>query len=327
MKIKTVILTLLFFISVSAGYFLVHAKFKKPLLKPLPLLKYTFENLKNTKFTASQITLGDKVSDTSQIFYFNIPEKVSGLMNFPDKPGTYPVIVMFRGYIPKETFKSGSGSQPSAKVLANNGFITLAPDFLGYGQSASPSAQPFEERFQTVISALTLLASLENLNSTLGASYAGQIKADLTKVGIWGHSNGGAIALSALAISGLTYPTVLWAPVSKSFPYSILYYTDETDDQGKYLRAALADFEEDYTAEDFSPPRYFNWIKAPILVNQGLDDQEAPYWWTDELVKNLKSYGLEVKYFKYANADHNFLPSGWNQAITNTVNFFKAQLK
>ena len=331
---KKLALILLFFLAVATGFFIVHARFTslRPFdftqgfgrqAKPLPLLKYTFENLKNTKFSPSPITLGEKVTEISQKFYFDIPEKVSGLINFPDEPGTYPVIVMFRGYIPKETYQPGAGSQPSAKVLAANGFITLAPDFLGYAESTSPSATPFEERFQTTTTALTLLASLENLNSALPA----QIKADLSKVGIWGHSNGGSIALSVLAISGGSYPTVLWAPVSKSFPYSILAYTDETDDQGKYLRRALADFEKDYNTEDFSPPKYFSWIKAPLLINQGLNDQEVPYWWSDELVKNLKSYGLEVKYLKYPGADHNFLPSGWNQAITNTVAFFKDKFR
>ena len=330
---KKISLFLFFLIAFGVGYwftitrlvpfYLVHNQTEKP----WPLLKYTFANLKNTSFTPSPITLGEKVSLTSQVFYFNVPEKVSGLMNFPDKPGTYPVIVMFRGFIPKETYKSGAGTQPSAKVLAENGFITLAPDFLGYGQSASPSATPFEERFQTTTTALTLLASLENLNSALESTSSGQIKADLSKVGIWGHSNGGSIALSTLAVSGAIYPTVLWAPVSKSFPYSILAYTDETDDQGKYLRKALADFEKDYDTENFSPPKYFNWIKAPILINQGMTDEEVPHWWSDELVKNLKSYGVEVKYFKYSNADHNFLPSGWNQAATNTINFYREKFK
>lgn len=317
----------MFIFGVGTGYFYIPSKFKKPQPKPLPLLKYTFENLKNNKFPVNQISLGEKITETSQIFYFNVPEKVSGLMNFPKELGIYPVIIMFRGYAPKETYKSGVGTQPAAKVLAVNGFITLAPDFLGYGESASPSAQPFEERFQTQTTALTLLSSLETLNSALEASYSGKIKADMTKIGIWGHSNGGSIALSTLGVSGVGFPTVLWAPVSKSFPYSILYYTDETDDQGKYLRKALADFEKDYDTDLFSPPKYFNWIKATILINQGTGDQEVPYWWSDELVSKLKDTGLDINYIKYSNADHNMLPSGWNQAITNTIEFYKAKFE
>lgn len=336
---KTVIIfiSLVFFLTGSVlSFFFIKSK-QTPKVKPLPLLKYTFENLKNTKFPKSKITFGEKIDETSdyvsQMFYFEVPEKpdslntlkVSGLANIPKKDGNYPVIVMFRGYIPKETYKSGAGSQPSAKVLAKNGFITLAPDFLGYGESASPSATLFEDRFQTYTTALTLLSSLSTLNEGLGQGYTG-IKADTNKVGIWGHSNGGNIALSALAIGGVAYPTVLWVPVSKPFPYSILFYTDETDDHGKALRKALSIFEEDYDVELFSPANYYSWIKAPIQIHQGTADQEVLPFWTDELVETLKKDNIDVTYFKYQGADHNLLPSGWNDAVLREIEFFKEEL-
>jgi dipeptidyl aminopeptidase/acylaminoacyl peptidase len=306
--------------------------------RPKPLLAYTFESLKQMTFPQSQIILGQEIGQNpafySQMFYFSVPktpnssvsDRVSGLINIPKDPGTYPVIVMFRGYILQETYKSGAGSQPSASVFAKNGFITLAPDFLGFGESASPSANSFEERFQTYTTALTLLSSLPTLNTGLTASYSGEIKADLTKVGLWGHSNGGQIALSTLAISGASYPTVLWAPVSKSFPYSILYYTDETDDQGKALRKALSQFEEDYDTEMFSPINYYQWIKAPIEINQGENDQEVPIWWSNELVKTLKKDKIEVEYLTYPNADHNLLPNGWSEAVSKSVQYYKGHL-
>lgn len=308
------------------GLFFPFKNRQTPKIKPLPLLKYTFENLKNTKFPRSEITFGEKAEETndyvSRIFYFDVPErpdspntlKVSGLANIPNEEGNYPIIVMFRGYVPKETYKPGAGSQPSAKVLAKNGFITLAPDFLGYGESASPSATLFEDRFQTYTTALTLLNSLSSLK---------EINADITKVGIWGHSNGGQIALSALAISGVNYPTVLWAPVSKPFPYSILFYTDETDDHGKALRKALASFEKDYDTELFSPANYYNWIKAPIQIHQGTADEEVLPFWTDELVKTLKEDNIDVTYFKHPGADHNLLPNGWNDATLREIEFYK----
>jgi len=311
-----------------SSFFFIENK-QKQKIKPLPLLKYTFENLKNTKFPESKITFGEKIDETSdyvsQIFYFEVPEKpdsqntlkVSGLINIPKGSESYPVIVMFRGYISKETYKPGSGSQPSAKVLAKNGFITLAPDFLGYGESASASATLFEDRFQTYTTALTLLSSISSLKN---------IGADTTKIGIWGHSNGGHIALSALAISGVSYPTVLWAPVSKPFPYSILFYTDETDDHGKALRHALSIFEKDYDAELFSPVNYYNWIKAPIQIHQGTGDSEVLPFWTDELTETLKKDNIDTAYFKYPRADHNLLPNSWNDALLREIEFFKEEL-
>ncbi len=300
-----------------------------------PLLAYTFKNLKKTLFPATEITLGPITSESSdsfsRIFYFSVPKtpggktmlKASGLMNIPKESGSHPVIVMFRGFIPDSEYRPGADTQPSALVFAKNGFITLAPDFLGYGESASPSADPFENRFQTYTTALSLLASLKNLNVTLEKNYHSTVSANLNQIGIWGHSNGGHIALSTMAISGDTYPTVLWAPVSASFPYSILYYTDESDDQGKALRKLLSGFEKLYNTDDFSPSNYYNWIKAPILVGQGLNDEEVPYWWSQNLVTTLKKDGVDANLITYPNSDHNFLPAGWTDAVNNSLNFFK----
>lgn len=328
-------------VSIESLYLFQHQWFTKNIIKekpiPRPLLAYTFENLKKTNFPQNQITFGPVMSENadyfSQMFYFSTPktpggkimQKVSGLANIPKRQGKYPVIVMLRGFVPDNIYKPGVGTQPTASVLAKNGFITLAPDFLGFGQSASPSANPFENRFQTYVSSLTLLSSLSLLNEGLEVKYLGTISANLENVGIWGHSNGGHIALSILAISGVDYPTVLWAPVSTSFPYSILYYTDEYDDQGKTLRKNLAGFENIYNTDLFSPPNYYNWIKAPIEINQGTADREVLYWWSDELVAKLKKANISVTYFTYPYADHNLGPSGWSDAVLNTIDFYKKE--
>ncbi len=347
-RMKKTLLILIFFIllttSIGEGIYIWHQQNgfnalltllqQKPPARRTPLLAYDFQNLRKTKFPVTQINLGNVVTSTStyisRIFYYSVPvkpnsnklEKVSGLMNLPVKPGNYPVIVMFRGYVDQNIYKPGIGTQPVAQVLAQNGYITLAPDFLGYGQSASPSADPFENRFQTYTTALTMLSSLPTLNKGLNSVYDGTMSADLTKVGIWAHSNGGHIALSILAISGVTYPTVLWAPVSTSFPYDILYYTDESDDQGKGLRKVLATFEKVYNTDLFSPPRYYKWIKAPIELDQGTNDHEVPFWWSDQLDATLTKDKVDITYNTYPGADHNMLPNGWPNAVSNDLQFY-----
>ena len=338
---KYIFLIILIAISIFCFYFFNQ---KKQLISPLgqlsqpkekPLSAYTFENLKKIQFPKNMFSLGKKINETddyiTQIFYFFVPEKpnsrtmlkVSAVINLPKKAGSYPVIIMLRGYIPDESYQPGSGTQHTAEVLAKNGFITLAPDFLGSGESASPSADPLEARFQTYTTVLTLFSSLSNLNYSLEPAFSGTVKSDLAKIGIWGHSNGGQIALSVLAISGVDYPTVLWAPVSKSFPYSILYYTDEADDQGQALRKLVADFEKDYSSADFSFTNYFSWIKAPVQIQQGIADQEVPFWWSEELTATLKKNKVEAKYLSYPGADHNMLPDQWTNVVNDTVSFYK----
>lgn len=294
-----------------------------------PLDKYTFENLQKRKYQSSDIHFGKLVKDekafSSIIFYFDSDgKKVSGLAHVPKRIGKYPVIVMFRGYVDREKYAPGVGTSHAGEVMASQGFITLAPDFLGFGESASPSSFLIEDRFETYTTALNLLASIPSLDTY--TSFPSQnIAVDLNHIGIWGHSNGGHIALAVLAISGKSYPTVLWAPVSKPFPYSILYYTDEFEDHGKYLRKLVADFEKDYDAEKYSPPSYFSYINAPLELHQGEEDVAVPLKWSHDLYQSLKKLDKDVKYFTYPVEDHNFTKGSWSKIVTRDISFFKEQ--
>ena len=293
-----------------------------------PLDKYTYEKLKQARFAPSDITIGKTVKEPvdfkSLMFYFNVDGKrVSGLINVPEKPGNYPIIVLFRGYVDREIYQTGIGTAHMGEFLAKNGFITLAPDFLGYGESDNPSSDPIEERFQTYTTSLTLLASLVNLNKALASSDS-IVSASASKVGIWGHSNGGQIALSVLEISGATYPTVLWAPVSKPFPYSILYYTDDFDDHGKMLRRVVADFEKDYDSEKYSLTNFLDLINAPIQLHQGEQDEAVPFRWSENLADSLNKIDKKIEYFKYLGEDHNFSEGNWPLAASRSSEFYRS---
>lgn len=294
--------------------------------KARPLDRYTIESLAAAQFTASTITI-DRVlveneSITSFVFDFNVEgKKVSGLANVPKARGEYPVIVMLRGYVDRETYTTGVGTQRAGEVFAKSGFITLAPDFLGYGESDMPSENPIEERFQTYTTVLVLLESIKNLNTTfLENNLAARAASD--QIRIWGHSNGGQIALTVLEITGRSYPTVLWAPVSKPFPYSVLYYTDDFDDRGKMLRRVIADFEKDYDVELYSVTNFFDKINAPLAIHQGTNDDSVPVKWSNQLVAELEKLNKDVEYFIYAGSDHNLVPGDWNSAVSRAINFW-----
>lgn len=325
---------------------------KKVVEKPLEVYQYT--SLKNASIRASDITLGEVIKDdpqyTSQKFYFHLqyPKdkpalKVSGLLNIPKKEGTFPIILMIRGYVDREKYSPGVGTQRVGEELAKSGYITLAPDFLGYGESDPPSDKPIEERFQTYVAALTLLNSIKTLDEAF-KNYCQRdsspaepdqndtrclvknIQVDENKVGIWGHSNGGQIALSVLEITGKSYPTVLWAPVSKPFPYSILYYTDEFEDHGKMLRKVVAEFEKDYEVEKYSLTNYLDWIMGPIQLHQGGADDAVPQKWSDLLAEELENQGIDIEYFTYPGADHNLAQGAWNSAVLRSIEFYRKHL-
>jgi uncharacterized protein len=150
-------------------------------------------------------------------------------------------------------------------------------------------------------------------------------QANCHKLFLWGHSNGGQIALSVLAISGRLIPTALWAPVSKPFPYSILYYSDDLDDRGKMIRKAVANFEREYNADEYSVTSYYALIQAPVQIHQGTADEAVPKAWSDQLVADLKQTLTGVIYHPYTGADHNLNPV-WNTVVARDVAFFTDNL-
>lgn len=330
MKRTAVILTVcVAIIGIGIWYAIFGPRRQSSMLSPItqvierPLDKYTIENLSVRKGIASQIVLDTAVATTSAyteyLFHYTSDEKrVTGLAHLPSLrqvPQKFPVIVQFRGYVPKEQYQPGVGTRRSAEVFARNGFLSLAPDFLGYGDSDKPSDDVFEERFQTYVAALDLLASVATLP-----------QADADRIGIWGHSNGGQIALTVLEITRGMYPTALWAPVTKPFPYSILYYTDEADDRGKALRKKLAEFEKNYDVDLYALVNYVDRIFSPIQLHQGTADDAVPLKWNEEFVADLQEKKKTIGYFVYPGADHNLQPV-WNTVIARDIEFFNKNLK
>ncbi len=293
-------------------------------LKEKPLEKYTIENLANRTYTPSPIVFEDPIATASSytvlpFYFFSDGKKITGLSHVPSTPLSkkLPVIVQLRGFAERATFVSGLGTKHSAEAFAANGFVSLAPDFLGYGGSDAGSENVFEDRFETYTTALNLLASIPTISFI-----------DPTHVFLWGHSNGGQIALTVLTIlgeKGARYPTSLWAPVTRKFPYSILYYTDEFDDYGKALRKELANFEKDYDTDQYAFSNYLDRIEAPIQFHQGTADEAIPLKWSNEFVTLLKKEGKPIRYYTYSGADHNMTPS-WNTVVSRDVEFFQSYI-
>ena len=297
--------------------------------KELPFLKYTIGNLGKRVYD-SEIFLDEAQPSpkatagvagfTVYKFHFSSDgRRVNGLAHLPNSCNKCPVIstdkqcisrkcpviAQFRGYQDVEKYKTGDGTRRTAQKFAEAGFISLAPDFLGYGGSASPSANVWEARFETYTTALNLLAAIERWENT-------------ENIGIWGHSNGGQVALTVLEISGKEYTTVLWAPVTAPFPYSVLYYTDDILDHGKLLRKELAQFEKDYDVEQYSLQNYLDLITAPVLLQQGTADDQVPVRWSRGLAGKMKN----VEYVEYPGADHN-LSLGWTEAVNRAIEFYR----
>jgi hypothetical protein len=345
-------------------FFLENKTFVSPFIdqiqeRKLPLLKYTLENLQNYPFkagliTVEEITTGNKDFVSYLFSYQTLGKTMTGQLNVPVLPPPedgYPTVIMLRGFVPEETYQSGDGTKNAAAAFAKNGYITLAPDFFGYGKSDSESEDSWEARFQKPINVIELLKTLEaNPQIEIDGSTISLSNCSCDKK-IWAHSNGGQIALTTLEVSQLSIKTTLWAPVTAPFPYSILFYSDEHDDGGKEMRKWLSLFEENYDATEFSITQHLDKINGSLQIHQGTTDDAIPISWSDDFVQKIKAENkrreellkeietstqsavletplppIEINYFKYPNTDHNLQPN-WNVAIQRDLKFFENNLE
>jgi len=301
---------------------------------PTPLAKYSIENMQLAPVSPAEFSKLGEISKTKTTNTYAISMKydptlrgesnksVTGVVNVPQEAGKYPLVVMIRGFVDQSIYTPGVGTKNAALYFAQNGFLAVAPDFLGYAGSDSESGNIFETRFQTYTTLISLLNSIAtpSFAEVTGNQWDGK------NIFIWAHSNGGQVALTTLAITGVTYPTTLWAPVTKPFPYSVLYYTDESADEGKFIRRELSQFEKLYDVNLYTFTNYLTNIKAPVQFSQGTADDAIPLSWTNLIVTKLKKAGVDVTYHIYPGSDHNMRPM-WDAVVAQDLKFFKSHLK
>jgi pimeloyl-ACP methyl ester carboxylesterase len=347
-----------------------------------PLLAYSIKNLQTRNYVANQIQLEEIINEeqnyTSFIFsYKTLGKKMTGQINIPDSITPNPeqnrkAIILLRGYVPKEIYSIGVGTNNVADAFANEGYITLAPDFFGYGGSDSEPEDTWQDRFEKPISVIELIKSVEefgiplNLESERTQNQLDSDLAQINNLGIWAHSNGGQIALTTLQILQKPIPTALWAPVTAPFPYSILYFSDELDDEGKEQRKWLAIFEENYDVFEFSLTQHLDSLTGPIQIQHGTADDAALIFWSQEFITKVKIENerreeiikqqaeatqiettnstssaraneliselprvldpIEINLITYANTNHNMVPN-WNNAVQKDLQFFTKWLE
>jgi len=341
-KVLTIILILFFGVS---GYYFLSSRAK--IIDPRGLSgssedsflqKYDFDSLRKRVPVASEIQIlgpikevedrranldlkekytlpaGRQAFTTREISFESEGQKISGMINYmPERSSLSPVIIMVRGYAEKIGYYPGSGSWRMADELAKQGYATISLDLLGYANSDPESNDMLEARFHKVVEVLDLLESVKRIPWV-----------DKNRIGFWAHSNGGQIVMSVLEITGERFPTVMWAPMTQSFPESVL----STIDEGSPVKEAIEEFEKHYDSRRYAFENYYKWINSPILIQQGTADEWVEVEWQNEVVEEMEELGKNIKLEVIEGADHNMRdPSGllWKEAVDVMGEWYKRQ--
>ena len=330
-----------------------------PLPTPLPHLMYpyTIAGLRERTFTGGEISLDVVLglTDTYTRYLISYPSdglRITGILQIPAGEGPFPVIVMNHGFAARSDYTSGDGTDRAAAYLVERGYITIASDFRTWGGSdISPSF------FHTglVIDVMNLIASLPSIP-----------QADVSRIGMWGHSMGGGITTKILTIlGGRVCPNDNEGSVETTVRAAVLYAPNSADDADLIARwgygcigdisagelldtcnsadvipeslplEIIAAYKESATNPErmleIAPYYHLGNVSIPVQIHIGSADGDyigsTPPEWSYKLHQGLLDAGRDVELFVYDGQRHSFTGDAWLLFMDRAVTFFDQQLK
>jgi dipeptidyl aminopeptidase/acylaminoacyl peptidase len=290
-----------------------------PTPTPHPLVGYTIQGLRERAYPGGGIEITHAITETDSftkylIRYPSDDLSITGMMNVPKGEGPFPVVILNHGYIPPPRYWSGADTWRAADHLAAQGYLTISPDFRGWGGSDSG-----DNFFRTglVIDVLNLVSSLPSLP-----------QADPNRVGMWGHSMGGGVTTKAITIDPRIRAAVLYAPVS----------ADDTDVIRRWGRGVRGGG-EDSIARVYqtasrdrgflrltSPIHHFDFVTTAVQIHQGTADNTTPSQWAEAIWHALQAAGREVEYYSYPGQGHALQGESWDMFLQRVTDFFERTL-
>jgi dipeptidyl aminopeptidase/acylaminoacyl peptidase len=148
-------------------------------------------------------------------------------------------------------------------------------------------------------------------------------QADPERIGVWGHSMGGGIALRVVTVDGRIPAAVLYGSMSGDEVQNYQAILEWSD--GEHGQEELEVPEEDL--ERISPITYLDRIAAATSVHHSDADPVVPPEWSADLCQRLQALGKTVECFTYAGLPHTFRGEGDLLFMQRTVDFFGRHLK
>jgi dipeptidyl aminopeptidase/acylaminoacyl peptidase len=258
--------------------------------------------------------------------------KIYGLLTIPHGPkpaSGWPVIIFNHGYIPPTQYRTTERYVAYVDGFARNGYLVFKPDYRGNGSS---EGQP-EGAYYSPADTIDVLNALETLKSFK--------EADPNRIGMWGHSMGGAVTLRSLVVRpNEIKAAVIWGGVVGTYDDLLNNWQRRVTYQpppqelalrNRYRSQLLQQNGTPQTNPDFwhSIDPNFNLavISAPIQLDVGLSDEEVPWEFSQGLADRLQGVGKVVELYTYPGADHNIAGPAFSVAMQRSLDFFNKYLK
>ena len=300
------------------------------------LEQYTIEAMRARDYPGGQIVLLRtlQITETYTRYFIEYPSDdltITGILQMPRGEGPFPVIVLNHGYIRQADYWSGYETWEAAGYLNARGYMTVAPDFRSWGLS-DWEVSLFHGGL--TVDVINLVSALDSIP-----------QADTERIGMWGHSMGGGIAMKALVIDPRIDAVVLYATNSADDADLIAHYgpgclygirAGRRCNRGEVIPAELDEtlFETylDAAADSeflkrVSAIRYLSGVTSPVQIHIGTRDTVVDDIWSTKLFNTLNNVGIGAEFYWYENQDHTFWGESWLTFMQRVTRFFDEHVK
>jgi fermentation-respiration switch protein FrsA (DUF1100 family) len=303
-----------------------------PTPKPHPM---SIQALRSGLYPGSEITIENELERGANYrrfyaHYLSEGLKIYALLTLPDgtmPEGGWPAILFNHGYIPPKEYRTTERYIAYVDRLAQSGYIVFRIDYRGNDRSEGVASGAYYDPGYT-IDVLNAVASLKRYP-----------QANPQKLGVWGHSMGGFLALRAMVISPDIKVGVIWSGVVGSYDDLINHWhhpvsgptpTPHAEARGGGRGAWTNQYGTPTQNPDFwnslSATSFLDDLSGPIQLHHGTADTEVPLAFSENLAVDAKSAGKQVEFYTYPGADHN-LSQSFTLAMDRTIKFFDRYLK
>jgi dipeptidyl aminopeptidase/acylaminoacyl peptidase len=307
------------------------------------IFPYTIDGLRAHVYQSGDIHIREKLVENGlyTTYYIDYPSDgltITGIMLIPAGEGPFPVIVMNHGYFNRADFYSGDGTDRAAEFLVKRGYITISSDYRSWGASDIGPSLFYSGLTIDVVNLLNAIPSIS--------------KADASRIGMWGHSMGGGVAIKVLTIDTRIKAAVLYSTVSADQADVIdrwgmgcfgdiatgekLYGCNSSDIIPLDLPPDLTEAYKyasgnDELLREISPFYHLDLVTVPVQIHYGAEDGKllsgTPPEWSKKLYIGLHDLGKDVELFGYDNQVHSFKADEWFAFMERSAQFFDKYLK
>jgi uncharacterized protein len=279
-------------------------------------------------FQVGELLAETDAYNTYLISYQASTTRLSGMMTVPNSSppdNGFPVIVLNHGLIYPSIYYSGRGSRRERDFFGRNGYVTIHPDYRGYGGDSEHACAPTLSWIATgcahdfyVGYTLDIIAAIDALRQ-VQLPYV-----DANRIGMWGHSMGGNMAARIMVMRPDIRAYVLFAPVSADVEDN--FYELPEYELARIAEAYGVGSEARKLFDQMSPLQYFSDVEAPVQLHHGTADTDVPIAFSEKMYAVLKKLGKLVEFFAYPDEPHEFIQD-WQLAADRSLQFFDLYVK